>query len=239
MAWLQISPNTRVTLKLLEGIIHERRQHWVDRSSKDCAGEGCVYCGAGSVAKVRFYMNVSKDGSDFTWEFPGGVRDQLVNLLGGPDKIQGATVTVLRAGAGLETRYVIESVAGAGVAVPAQPALRGSVPGGVGSAVGGPAALGAEAGVHWREELLGAIWGQLTSEDLLGLLAKRMVHEILARNEGSASVADVIVEKVFVGLCADGGPLVTVQENITQDVAGAVISQLEEWRKDEKAGKKE
>ncbi len=113
MSWLIINPNTRVNLKLLEGIIHERKSHWVDRSSKDCSGNGCIYCAAGSKPRVRFYLAVNDGQTDNTWEFPAAVRDQLVNILGGPDKIAGASVTVFRAGEGLQTRYSVESAAAA------------------------------------------------------------------------------------------------------------------------------
>lgn len=115
MSWLIINPNTRVNLKLLEGVIHERKSHWVDRSSKDCSGNGCIYCAAGSKPKSRFYLAVNDGQTDNTWEFPASVRDQLVNILGGPDKIAGASVTVYRAGEGLQTRYSVESAAAASV----------------------------------------------------------------------------------------------------------------------------
>jgi len=116
MAWLVIEPNTRVTLKLVEGVVHEHHTHWVDRSSKECTGPGCVYCNAGSKVRTRYGLSVQKGTEQFTWEFPGNVLDQLVNLLGDADKREGATVRVFRSGSGLDTRYVIEEAVAASAA---------------------------------------------------------------------------------------------------------------------------
>ncbi len=114
MAWLQISPGQSVTLRIVDGVLHERITHWVDRTMKDCTGAGCAFCAAGATPKKKFWLSCQVAGVDTTWEFTGSVLDQLNALLPGADKRAGAVVTVQRIGEGLATRYVVTGAAGAG-----------------------------------------------------------------------------------------------------------------------------
>lgn len=163
MAWLAIANHQTVTVRLTEGLMHQRRSHWVDRSSHECLGAECIYCKGGAKPRVRYFIAVQCAGQEYTWEFPATVEQQLVSALGGPDKILGGVVSVEREGEGLATRYRIVSVASGAVgsSVPAQlPGSMGTLGGDAGADVAGVLAI-------WQPTMVtavsDAVWGLIMS----------------------------------------------------------------------------
>lgn len=192
MAWLTIADGATVTMRLGEGLMHQRRSHWVDRTSHECAGADCVYCKGGAKARVRYFMAATVAGVGYTWEFPGAVQDQIVQLLGGPDKVLGALLTVTRHGEGLATRYTITMAATAGAAQEASArALSGvnvpveHVPADV------VAALAAFQPVLITE-VSNAVWGLLMSAPYLDALSDGVVMKLKAKAGLEPSILELL-----------------------------------------------
>lgn len=192
MAWLAIQPGQTVTLQLTEGIMHQRRSHWVDRSAHECTGATCVYCRGGAKARLRYFIAVQLGQDALTWEFPLVVQDQILNALGGPDKVLGATLSVRRDGEGLATRYSIMSVgAASAVGASALPLAPGAsvrvenVPADV------VAALAAFQPVLITE-VSNAVWGLLMSAPYLDAVSDGVVMKLKAKAGLEPSILELL-----------------------------------------------
>ena len=223
MAWLAIANHQTVTLRLTEGIMHQRRSHWVDRSARECTGESCIYCKGGAKARIRWFMGVESAGELYTWEFPPAVRDHLIEALGGPDRILGGVVSVQREGEGLETRYRIVSVASGAVAGGSAQALVAGSPAGSAGALAAPVG-----GVRERQAteearvadtatalfsalaayqptavsaVADAVWGLLMSAPFLDAVSDGVVMKLTVKGVGEQSVLERMVADVCKRIC--------------------------------------
>ena len=123
MPWLKVEPGQVQEVVIKAASPGQRRTHWVDRQSKECTGPGCALCAVGSQVKVKWTLPVVAGMNDYTWEFPDGVRNQLIALLGDGVSWLDKRVAIRRFGSGLDTRYQIEKANGGAV-----PAAGGSLP---------------------------------------------------------------------------------------------------------------
>jgi hypothetical protein len=108
--WLRFAPGEEKVLRILSGAVHERRVHWVDRRSQECAGLACALCKAGLTPKTTYAIDVDNGGTQAVWEMTAGAHRQFVELLPDAAKRPGKEIRVKRVGIGTDTRYILELV---------------------------------------------------------------------------------------------------------------------------------
>jgi acyl transferase domain-containing protein len=91
----------------------QRRRHWVNNQSQDCAGEDCQFCKAGVRVNLRWTVQVKVGEEELSWDMSNAVCNQLETVAEALGALQNLRVRVIRKGTGTGTRYTIIPMPGA------------------------------------------------------------------------------------------------------------------------------
>ena len=117
MPFLKLQADTDYELEVHSAKPEERRTHFIGGRSYPCDGDGCKYCMAQFEQRIEGLLEVTHNGSPFTWSFPITVLLQLREY---PGFGKGSRLHVRKSGAGQDTRYTV-AVLNAGPPTPPPP----------------------------------------------------------------------------------------------------------------------